>query len=359
MNRLWVRMGIIVGIVLVMVITVPTMFFYFSAERQELEEYYFGDTEMTLEQAIFEEFVSNILFGAFIGLIAGLLVSRSLRKSFNKLVTATQAIDYENLSHRVEVEGVKEFEDLAASFNLMIGKLEQAHQERRNLLADVSHELLTPLTVLEGNLRALLDGVYETTDEEISYLYDQTHHLIRLVKDLRQLAQAEDHQLPMEKHSVNIRDFTEEIISLFEPIAEEKNIELQAEFSEKLVHVTMDPDRIRQVVGNLFTNAIRHTPDGGQIVIRWEEDENTVFLAVEDTGEGMTREEADSIFTRFYRSDNAKRRDAGGTGLGLAIAKGIIESHGGHAAASSDGINKGSTFTITLPKIQSLTAGSG
>ncbi len=349
MNRLWVRMGFIVGIVLVMVITVPTMFFYFSAERQELEEYYFADTDITLEQAIFEEFVSNIIFGAFIGLIAGLLVSRSLRQSFIKLLAATRSIDYENLSHRVEVEGVKEFEELAASFNLMIDKLEQAHQERRNLLADVSHELLTPLTVLEGNLRALLDGVYETTDEEISYLYDQTHHLIRLVKDLRQLAQAEAHQLPIEKQSVDIREFTQDIVTLFEPLCAEKSISLEVTYSEELFKAYIDPGRIRQVISNLLTNAIRHTPMGGKISLIWGVEEQDITLAVQDSGEGMTPEEAASIFTRFYRSDNAQRRDAGGTGLGLAIVKGIVESHGGYVMAHSEGAHRGSCFTISIP----------
>lgn len=350
MNRLWVRMSIIVGIVLVMIITIPTIIFYFSVERQELEEYYFGETGETLEQAIFDEFVSNILFGTFIGLIAGLLISRSLRKSFNKLLTATRSIDYENLSHRVKVEGIKEFEELAASFNQMIEKLEQAHQERRNLLADVSHELLTPLTVLEGNLRALLDGVYETTDEEISYLYDQTHHLIRLVKDLRQLAQAEAHQLPMEKQSVAIHEFTQEIVTLFEPMAAEKSISLQVTYPENLLWLNLDPDRIRQAISNLLTNAIRHTPQGGQIHLEWVTGKDEISLTVEDTGEGMNREEAASIFTRFYRSDNAQRRDTGGTGLGLAIVKGIVEAHGGHVSASSEGRNKGSRFTISIPQ---------
>ena len=231
----------------------------------------------------------------------------------------------------------------------MAQDLQHADLVRRNLLADVSHELLTPLTVLEGNLRAMLDGIYRMDKKELGYLYDETAHLIRLVKDLRQLSQAEARQLPLELIDTNIGDLARESVSLFEPAAVQKGITLSNQQSDKVLITKVDPSRIRQVMTNLLSNALRHTPNGGAITVRAAQIDDEVQISIQDTGEGIAVEDLALVFERFYRTDDIRRRDTGGAGLGLAIVKAIVEAHGGRVSVASEGIHEGSIFTMHFP----------
>ena len=296
---------------------------------------------------LFESMITSVVLG--IG--AGILVSRSLSKPVAQLVATTQKIGPTNLSQRVEVKGIKELEELAVSFNKMLADLERTQQQRRNLLADVSHELLTPLTILEGNLRAILDGVYEMNKEEISHLYDQTHHLIRLVKDLRQLAQAEAKQLPLMISEGDIELLIEDTMTLFEPLANEKQLTLRSILPDSLPPVSFDHGRLRQVLNNLLSNALRHTPNGGSITIRVAQQANEISIAVEDTGEGLQPDEVAQIFERFYRVDPSRSRASGGSGIGLAISRQLARLMDGDITAESEGKDMGSTFTLYLPAV--------
>lgn len=290
-----------------------------------------------------------LLFGV-LGILFGVVMSRSLTAPLQRLAEAARAIARRDFSRRVEISGTEEVREVARAFNAMVDALEQGETLRRNLLADVSHELRTPLSVLQGNLRALLDGVYQTEPAEIARLYDQTRLLSRLVEDLHELARAEARQLSLNLQSVSVRDLVQPVVATFAPAAEEATINLEADVPEDLPPVQVDPTRMTQVLNNLLSNALRHTPPGGAISIGCDTDGNHICLSVQDTGEGISPEDLPRVFDRFYRADPARNRATGGAGLGLAIARAIVEMHGGRIWAESDGIaGHGSRFVVELP----------
>ncbi len=352
MNRLWVRLSLSFSLVLLAVLSMPMLLIWFAFLHRVSGpgriSGFGGPPETAVVASIFGMLIFATLFSAFVGVIAGILVSRSLSKQVTQLVDATQEITPTNLTPRVVVKGVKELRDLATSFNRMVADLDQSQQVRRNMLADVSHELLTPLTVLEGNLRAMLDGVYALNEEEISTLYDQTHHMIALVKELRQLTEAEAQQLPLNLEETALKDIVEETVTLFEPLAQEKGVELRQIVYKNLPSIMVDRQRLRQVMGNLLANGLRHTPNGGVITLQAQVQGSQMQLIVEDTGDGLSPEETERIFDRFYRLEGSRRQDAGGAGLGLAIVKALVEAQGGTVSAQSTP-TQSTKFIISFP----------
>ncbi len=342
MNRLWIRLSITYVVLLIVVpFSAIGAYLLFSDNR---------GAEIGSGSPPLSDVVTIVLISLTLGVLAGISVSRALGRQVTQLVKATQAITPQNLEYRVEVTGVKELQDLADSFNRMVDELDRSQQQRRNLLADVSHELLTPLTVLKGNLGAMLDGVYALNEEEISHLYDQTYHLISLVKDLRQLTQAEAHQLPLTLEPTALNDIIEEMVVLFTPFAAKKEISLQHVARADLPLLAVDRQRMRQVLSNLLSNAFRHTPKGGWIMMKTAVFPQTIQIIIQDSGEGLAADEAAHIFERFYRTDGAARRDSGGSGLGLAIVKALVEAHGGTVWAESIK-GEGAVFIISLPVV--------
>lgn len=303
-------------------------------------------------------FLSSILIsfavaGGVVGIVFGVLVSRTLAAPLKNLANSARAIGARDLSRRVEVKGSDEMKEVAQAFNEMASGLEQSEQLRRNLLADVAHELRTPLTVVQGNLRAMLDGVYNLDETEVARLYEQTRLLSRLVNDLHELAQAEAKQLTLNFQETDLIQLVTTIANTFSPLAEENRRILQTNLPESLPVIQVDRARLSQVLHNLLSNALRHTPEGGKIIIRAEATPSAICLDVSDTGDGIPPEHLPHIFDRFYRTDPARSRDKGGAGLGLAIARAIIEAHGGQISARSDGESgKGTTFAIQLPLFQ-------
>jgi len=288
--------------------------------------------------------------GGTIGVIAGIFVSRSLAAPLYKLSEAARGIAARDLTQRVPVAGTTEMIQLAQAFNEMGAALEQAETLRRNLVADVAHELRTPLTVLQGNLRAILDDVYKLDKAEVASLYNQTRVLNRLVNDLHELAQAEARQLPMRLQTVNLQEVVARVVDYFSPVAEAENIQLVVSVEENLPTVWGDFSRLTQVLNNLITNALHHTPEHGSIFIELKQVDDQLALCVADTGKGIPPEHQPHIFERFYRADRARSRNTGGAGLGLAIVKAIVEAHDGTVSLQSDGIpGKGAAFTVLLP----------
>ncbi len=289
------------------------------------------------------------------GVIFGILMSRTLTAPLNRLAEAARAIGARDLSRRVEEKGSAEMVSVARAFNDMAADLEQAEALRRNLLADIAHELRTPLSVVQGNLRAILDEVYPLEQAEIARLYEQTRLLSRLVNDLHELAQAEANQLPLNRQATDLARLIADTADIFLPSAEAEGVTLHTEISSPLPPVTVDAARLQQVLQNLLANALRHTPSGGSITLGAaasddDGDNEAVRLWVADTGEGIPPDHLPHIFDRFYRADPARSRNRGGTGLGLAIARAIIEAHGGTISVESAGIpGQGSEFTIRLP----------
>jgi two-component system OmpR family sensor kinase len=288
--------------------------------------------------------------GGALGILFGVLASRSLTAPLSRLAEAAQAIGARDLSRRVEVGGSDEVREVAQAFNEMAAALEGAETLRRNLLADVAHELRTPLSVLQGNLRAILDDVYALDKGEVARLYDETRLLSRLVNDLHALAQAEAGHLTLNRQPMQLAELVRSTAAAFGAAADAKGVTLNWQIPADLPPVMADPARLTQVLHNLLDNALRHTPAGGSIALRAGCDDGDVWLAVQDSGEGIAAEDLPHVFDRFYRADPARSRATGGAGLGLAIVQAIVEAHGGRVSAASQGVaGQGSTFTLRLP----------
>jgi signal transduction histidine kinase len=285
-----------------------------------------------------------------IGVIAGVLTSRYLTKPLGQLIEAVQAFGKRDMSQRVQVKGSQEIEELLQTFNNMADELENAERLRSNIFADVSHELRTPLTGLEGSLRASLDHVYEIDEGHIANMVVQTQHLIHLVEDLRLLAQAEARKLPLKPEPVEVNQLVQDTVETFAVQAEESGITIDATLPTPPLTIQADAHRLRQVLHNLVSNALRHTGENGRIQITAAPDKNQVSFSVQDNGEGMAAEHLLHVFDRFYRADKARSRDTGGAGLGLAITKALVEAHNGRIEVMSDGIGRGSTFRFSIPQ---------
>jgi two-component system OmpR family sensor kinase/two-component system sensor histidine kinase BaeS len=232
----------------------------------------------------------------------------------------------------------------------MVEELAQADQRRRNLTADVAHELRTPLHIIQGNLEGVLDDVYQPTEEHIQATLEETRQLARLVEDLRTLSLAEAGQLPLVWEPVDVAELLADVHTSFSGQAEAAGIDLRVEIEGDLPTITGDVGRLDQVLGNLVANAIRHTPAGGGITLRAEPIDDGVRVHVRDTGEGIPAEDVPHVFDRFWKGDRARTRAEGtGSGLGLAIARQLVNAHGGAICVESER-GKGTTFTIELPR---------
>ncbi len=357
MNKLWIRLSLMITAVIFIVFFFQFLGIFLEDHRATPPtagetahiEGPGGESREELTRRLLEFAVLSLIIGALGGLVIGNIVSRPI----THLARAAHRIGDGDLTVRVPIHGGYEMEDLARAFNKMADGLEQAETLRTNLMADVSHELRTPLTALEGNLRAALDDVYALNETDIANLYSQTRHLIRLVNDLRELALAEAHRLPLELGPVDLNALTLETLQALEPLAAEKGIRL-CDRTAPLPLIQGDADRLQQVLFNLLFNALHHTPTDGEIAVQSLVTPTEISLTVNDTGVGLTREELKSVFDRFYRGDKSRSRKTGSTGLGLAIVKGIIEAHGGRVVAASPGPGQGSAFTFTLPKSPTL-----
>ncbi|MCP4536840.1 MAG: HAMP domain-containing protein [Chloroflexi bacterium] len=286
-------------------------------------------------------------------LLAGTVAMRIFRGITTPLadvMAAADAVAKGDLSTRVPVPayGAGEFTQLARSFNHMTEELEHADQRRRNLTADVAHELRTPLHIIQGNLEGILDNVYAPSADHIGATLDETRLLARLVEDLQTLSLAESGQLPLVWESIDVTELLADVSTSFSGQSEAAGIELRVEPAPNLPTITADVGRLDQVLSNLMANALRHTPPGGRITLQAEPTPNGLRISVRDTGEGIPAENLPYIFDRFWRGDRSRSRASGGSGLGLAIARQLVQIHNGHISVESEP-GQGTTFTIELP----------
>ena len=301
----------------------------------------------------------GLAFGLpMVGVALAIRTFRRVTTPLANVMAAADAVAAGDLSVRVPNGGKGDFSRLTHSFNQMVTELERNDQQRRNLTADVAHELRTPLHIIQGNLEGILDGVYEPTPEHITNTLDETRHLARLVDDLRTLSLAESGQLPMVRTPVAVQDLLSDVVVSFEGQAEAKGVELRVAGGEWRVTgnadkgellIEADAGRLNQVLSNLVVNALRHTPAGGEIVLTASQQGHLVRITVADTGEGIAAEDLPFLFDRFWRGDRARTHNEGvGSGLGLAIARQLVQAHGGQIAVQSE-VGRGTTFTIDLP----------
>lgn len=280
--------------------------------------------------------------------LAGLWTAERITRPLVRLRNAAQRFDLRDLSQRVPVEGNDEIADLAQAFNHMGDRLEREEKARRQLLADVAHELRHPLAVLQGRLELMQDGAVPLDQEALMPLQDEVIRLTRLVGDLRDLSLAEVGQLSLHPAPISVPSLLEALLANLEPVAAAKEISLTSEVAEGLPAVEGDYDRIRQVLVNLVSNALHYTPQGGEVRVKaWREGAG-VIITVCDTGPGIAPEDLPHLFERFYRADKSRSRATGGSGLGLAIVRSLVELHGGRVAVDSE-LGKGTCFTVWLP----------
>jgi len=267
-----------------------------------------------------------------------------------EIMSAAEAVAKGDLSVRVNDKIPGEFGRLARSFNHMTSELQRAEQQRRNMTADIAHELRTPLHLIQGNLEGMQDGVYEPNPENLDATLEETRLLIRLVSDLQTLSLAEAGQLPLHPVRIPVADLLSDVVTSFSTQATEQEVTLQLNLaSEAALELEADPDRLDQALSNLVANALRYTPCGGKIVLSAEAIPQGVRLRVSDTGQGIPPEDLPYVFDRFWRGDRARTRTGGaGSGLGLAIARQLIQAHGGTISVESQP-GEGTTFTIELP----------
>ena len=270
-------------------------------------------------------------------------------KPLGDMFNTIDAVAEGNLSVRVKEHDSDMFSELIKRFNKMVEELERADQQRRNLTADIAHELRTPLHIIQGNLEGVLDGVYEPTPEHINNTLDETKLLARLVQDLQTLSLAETGQLPLHPTRFLLADLMANLTSSFSAQATSQGVDLSTRVADPAQELSADYDRLNQVLSNLISNALRHTPQGGKISIETESisgGERSARIQVKDTGAGIPSENLPFIFDRFWRGDRS-RTDRSNSGLGLAITKQLVLAHKGEISVESE-LGKGTMFIIEI-----------
>ena len=258
------------------------------------------------------------------------------------MVEAADRVAAGDYSTRAPEHGPRWMRTLARAFNSMTSKLEVQHRQRRDLMADIAHELRTPLAVLQGRLEGMLDGVYPRDEGQIAAVLQETRMLARLVEDLRTLAHTESGTLTLQKESTDLAILLNDTAASFAAEASERRIRLDVDAAANLPLVDIDPVRIREVLTNLISNALRHTPENGRVSVTASAQADAMVIAVSDSGRGIPAEDLPRIFDRFYKGHGSR-----GSGLGLTIARNLVVAHGGEIRAESEE-GKGTTIRVIL-----------
>lgn len=342
-QRFMRRMGCVFGILLIAMVIIGLI----MAEGMMQHRMPFPMRPIPQNIPIVIRIISWILFSAVIlGLIfVGSLFRKAAVPIADMLEAAGKVADGD-YSARVPEKGPDEMGALARAFNDMASRLQTNEEQRRMLLADISHELRTPLTIIQGNLEGMLDGIYTADPGRMQGLLDETQTLARIIEDLRTLSVVESGSLKLQLETLKPAEFLEEFIPMYQSLTESKQVKFSALVPQDLPTIELDPTRIREVLSNLITNALRYSRPGGEIYLQAKlakHPESHLIFTVQDTGAGIPAQDLPHIFERFY-----KDRDSSGSGLGLPIAKSLVEAHGGKIWAESQE-GKGTTVSFSLP----------
>lgn len=308
--------------------------------RSREEERYLARTQQML--------LLGALGATAVALGLGLVLAQALTRPLRALAAASRAMAAGDLRQQVAVGARDELGDLASAFNQMSADLSRANDLRRQMTADIAHDLRTPLTVLAGYLESMRDGTLTPTLERLGLMDQEVQQLRRLVDDLRTLSLAEAGELRLQRDQVSPRELLEGVAARYAHQAAQKGLHLTAQAAPDIPDLDADPERLVQVLGNLVTNALRHTPAGGRVTLLAQAAEGAVTLQVADTGSGIAPEDLPHIFDRFYRGDKSRQQSEGESGLGLAIVRSLTLAHGGTITVESQ-LGRGTCFTLTLP----------
>lgn len=270
---------------------------------------------------------------AGVGLVVSYFLSGNITRPLRQLSQAAEKIRQGDLKQEVPVDTQDEVGQLAEVFNQMSAELAANESNRQELLANIAHELKTPLAVLQGHLESMLDGVEEPAPDKLFSMQEEVMRLTRLVGDLRDLSLAQVHRLELHLQPVDLDEKVERAADMLEPLLEEKKLRFVKELAPGLPARQLDPDRLNQILYNLITNAIRYTHPGTPILLKTEPAGDRVRLTIADEGPGIAPEDLPHVFEQFYRGDKSRNRASGGSGIGLSLAKSFVEAQGGTITA--------------------------
>lgn len=292
--------------------------------------------------------VANVVSALFaIGL--AIFFSRRISIPLVSLAQATDKLAEKNFKYRLFMPWEDEIGYLAKAFNSMADVIEKKEETKSRLIADVAHELRTPVTVLRGHLESLQAGVIEPSEEVIVSLHDEVLRLSRLINDLQEMSLVDSGKSELNLELLECSEILQAIVNKFKGVASGKTIDIELEFPGEKCFINADRDRLMQVLSNIMSNAVRHSPEGGKIVVSFEKSgEDGVSFSISDSGPGISPEDQPYIFERFYRESKSRNRSDGGSGLGLAIAKSLVVAHGGEISVECPK-SGGSKFTVVLP----------
>jgi two-component system sensor histidine kinase BaeS len=313
-----------------------------------------AETSKHVEEAFTSASAISITVALLASLAAALAVSayvsRRIAGPVARLARAARGVAAGRYDTRVQAPALgADFSTLTASFNAMAARLESVETTRRRLLADLGHEMRTPVATLDAYLEGLEDGVVSIDAETVAMLRTQTARLTRLAEDITAVSRAEEHQLEMHPRPVTAAELVTTAVEASRDRYADRTVTLTSQVQPNLPALWADPERLGQVLTNLLDNARRHTPAGGRVTLSARSAGQVVELLVADTGDGIPAEHLPHVFERFYRVDRARDRAQGGSGIGLAIVKALVEAHGGDVTAASDGPGRGARFTVSLP----------
>lgn len=301
---------------------------------------------------VYLEFILMIICSTFISVIAIYFIILHEVKPLKKLREGAGEIGAGNLDYRIDIKRNDIFGYIANSFNIMAESLQKGRMLRKQFFADAAHELKTPITVIKGNLEGMIDGIIPVNEENLKSLLEETEYLNNIIKDIKELALADSGEITLNKKKVDINMIIEASTGMLHMQIHAKDINMITDFQIEKPEAFIDPERFNQVIYNLLVNAIKYTPQRGEIKIKTEKvlenDIESVKITIKDSGKGIPPDDLPYIFERFYRVDKSRDRKTGGLGLGLAIVRKIIELHGGTIKAESI-LNEGSIFYIVIP----------
>lgn len=319
----------------------------------EVRVKFYGPIFYMQNELVFLNMVNNLILsiGALLILaftIIGFIISKSITKPINKLMTKAKYISNGDYDKKIDINtDILEINGLINSINNLSQSIKEQEGIRKRLTGDISHELKTPLTNIQSHLEAMIDGIWEPTEERLISVKEEAERLTSLVSDMQKLNKYDEYSMKIKKDIVNISDVICFVVFQFSNLAKSKKIKI--EYEKKDIQISCDKDKITQALVNILSNAIRYSNEGSTIVIEEKLKDDKLSISIEDQGLGISAEDLPYVFERFYRADKSRTRATGGTGIGLTIVKSIVSSHGGEVKVESE-LGKGSRFTIILPK---------
>ncbi|KGO14818.1 sensor histidine kinase [Clostridium botulinum] len=308
---------------------------------------YLSNGALTFKRTLNHSFIVSMVITFILGLILSWILSKQLSKPLVKIKEIANTMRMGNLNIRSNIKSnTIEIQELSNSINYLAETLQQQEALRKRLTSDMAHEIRTPITTLKTHVEAIIDGIWEPTEERLHAFYEELERLTNLVNNLRNISKLEKAETVVNKTNLNITEEIEKVVETFNPLYEKSGFKIVTKL-EKYVYGFIDKDKLKQIMHNLLSNSHKYLNEDGLVKVSLSKGEDKIFIKVEDNGEGIPKEDLPHIFERFYRSDVSRNKTTGGTGLGLTITKTLVEAHGGHIRVESK-MGVGTKFIIEI-----------